>query len=507
MSLSRRRFLAGATLGSAAIALRPKNPAQRAVSRPRQPNLLFLCSDQHRHDVLPSSGNRSIRASALEALASRSFVFSHAYCPHPVCTPSRGSLLTGLYPHHHGSIDLNVPLSKKAKTIAEYLPKEYLAGYFGKWHLGDEITAQRGFQEWVSIEDLYREFYTVPEARKKGRSDYHHFLWQNGFTPDVTAPDGGAFFSQQFSAALSLQFTKASFLADEAERFLHRRQDGRPFVLFVSTLEPHPPNHGPFNDQYSLDSLPTGPSWGRPISGASRLHRLTGEFYAQHGFERHSLSNEWDLRRIRANYYGQVSLIDRAFGRILRALEESGQAQNTIIVYTSDHGEMLGDHGLMQKSVFYEQAVRVPLMIHVPWLSPQRIDFAGPINQIDVTPTLLDLLGCGDQAGLDGRSRAPELAHPPSWRPSDIVVEWHDFNVGSRPRDADCDGRSIVTADRWKLNFFRGDGPELYDLNSDPEELRNLAGEPAQRARIVRLGEAMRAWQEHYRDDMPLRPA
>ena len=140
--------------------------------------------------------------------------------------------------------------------------------------------------------------------------------------------------------------------------------------------------------------MATGPAFNVPVgSGASRLHRETYAAFRKKGYKNHPIDTDDDFRRLKANYYGLITMVDNAYGRILRALEASGQADNTIIVYTSDHGEMLGDHGLMQKGVFYEEAATVPLAIHVPWLSRDRVDFNGPFSQIDLVPTLLDLMG------------------------------------------------------------------------------------------------------------------
>lgn len=191
-------------------------------------------------------------------------------------------------------------------------------------------------------------------------------------------------------------------------------------------------------------------------------------------------------------------MVDRAFARVLQALEDSGQADNTLIVYTSDHGEMAGDHCLMQKSVFYDPATNIPLMVHVPWLSRTQTRFDGPVSLIDLVPTILDLIGAPVPAHLEGRSRAGALHEPKTWRREDIVVEWH----GDEHRDED--GRSLVAADGWKLNLYRGNTPELYDLNRDPGETRNHVRDAAQADRVKRMTDQLRDWQAQHRDTIPL---
>ncbi|MEZ5275086.1 MAG: sulfatase-like hydrolase/transferase [Opitutaceae bacterium] len=503
---TRREFLQKATLGTATLAAAARlsgqssEAARPAVSeRPVRPNLLFLWTDQHRGDAVPWAGDRVLNAPNLKALGERSFCFQRTYCTQPVCTPSRGSIMTGLLPHNHGSYTNNIRLDPAVRTIAEYLPDDTRTAYYGKWHLGDEAFAQHGFDEWKSIEDNYRQYYTDP-SKMTTPSDYHRFLVSRGFPPSEIDEDSNQpVFPRSMAAAMREKYTKVSFLANEGEQFIRSQKSGKPWILSVNTLEPHPPTYGPLNELHDPAAMATGPAFNQPPGpGASRLHRETYTAFRKKGYKNHPIDTDDDFRRLKANYYGLITMVDNAYGRILKALEESGQADNTIVVYTSDHGEMLGDHGLMQKSVFYEAAVTVPLAIHVPWLSRERIDFNGPFSQIDLVPTLLELMGQEVPDGLDGVSRAGCLADPSSWKDEDIVVEWND---GSDPT---ISGRSLVTADGWKLNLYNGDGPELYDLKADPGELTNLASEPAQKERLRRLSRKILTWQAGHGDKLEL---
>ncbi len=464
------------------------------MTPPRQPNVLLLWSDQHRADVMPSAGNSVVQAPHLAALARDSYVFSRAYCTSPLCTPSRGSILTGLWPHHHGAEGNNARLRPDARTFAERLPADYVTGYFGKWHLGDEIVPQHGFQQWRSIEDDYRKYYSNPADRAR-RSDYHRFLVAEGFPPDTPDSFGHEpVFSRTFAAALAEPFTKAAFLGRAAAEFLRERRDGQPFVLSVNTLEPHPPTYGPLNRLHDPRTIPTGPAFAQPVgAGASRHHRRRFEKLQHEGYKNHPIATPDDWRRLRANYYGLVTQVDNMVGEILAALEASGQADRTIVVYTSDHGDMLGDHGLAQKGVFYEEAVRVPLLLRVPWLGRGAIP--GPFSQVDLAPTLRALMGLDAPNIGDGTSRVGELEQP---QKRDIVVVWKD---GANPGE---DGRSLVTSDGWKLNLYRDDAPELYHLASDPAELQNLGAEAGQRDRIKALTQRLRDWQRMHDDPLPL---
>jgi arylsulfatase A-like enzyme len=502
MKQTRRKFLRSATLASAALGFRPAL-AQTAptvspkglAKPPRRPNLLLLWTDQHRGDTVPWAGNKAVKApNFFQPLGEKSFVFQRAYVTQPVCTPSRGSIMTGLWPHQHGCITNNIALRPEFRTIAEYLPPGYATGYYGKWHLGNENKPQHGFRDWRSIEDLYREYYKNPEDLKRF-SDYHNFLTARGFPPDQDDPAGGAVFSRTMAAAMPERYTKVAFLANEAEKFLRARRDGQPFVLSVNSLEPHPPTYGPLNELHAPGSVETGPAFAhRPGAHTPLVARRQYEKNRKDGYKNHPIDTPDDFRRLRANYYGLVSLVDNAFARIMRALEESGQADNTIVVYTSDHGDMAGDHCLMQKGNFYEGSTHVPLAIHVPWLSRQRVDFRTPVSLVDLAPTLLDLMGADFAGGPDGRSRADALRDPRRWRDENITVEWNN------PEFPAVDGRSRVTADGWKLNLYRDDAPELYDLNSDRGELKDLAGSAAQRERVKRLTDEIHEWQQATRD-------
>ncbi|HEY0863971.1 MAG TPA: sulfatase-like hydrolase/transferase [Lacunisphaera sp.] len=508
MNESRRNFLRTATMASAAVAMAKLNAqsaptiAPKGLAKPpKRPNILFLWTDQHRGDTVPWAGNTAVKApNFFQPFGEKSFVFQRTYVTQPVCTPSRGSLMTGLCPHNHGSINNNIKLRDDCRTIAEYLPSDYATAYYGKWHLGDENNAQHGFRDWRSIEDLYREFYTNP-AELARFSDYHNFLLSHGFPPDQNGEgkDKAAIFSRTFAAALPERYTKAAFLADEAEKFLHARRDGQPFILSVNTLEPHPPTYGPLNDHHAAGALPTGPAFAQPVvAGAKIVRRQYNRTNVTEGYKNHPIKTVDDWRRLRCNYYGLVSMVDNAFARIMRALEASGQADNTIVVYTSDHGDMCGDHRLMQKGNFYEGSVHVPLAIHVPWLSRQRVDFNTPISTVDVVPTLLDLAGIDISGAVDGRSRANALRNPKSWQAENITSEWNDVD------DPGYDGRSRISADGWKLNLYRDDVPELYHLRSDPGEMQNLAAKPEHRDRVRQLADELSAWQQQTKDKVQL---
>jgi arylsulfatase len=474
----------------------------------RRPNLLFILTDQQRYDSLACYGNSQIQTPHLNRLAGESFVFEHAYVTQPVCSPARASLMTGLYPHACGVTRCNVALPAELPTLAEWVPGEYACAHMGKWHLGDEIFCQHGFDRWVGIEDVYRRFYSSPE-RLGQLSDYHHFLAAAGFEPDAENL-GQKVYSRHMAASLEERYTKAAFLGQQAVQFLSEVGD-RPFVLVVSYLEPHPPHTGPFNDHYDPSGLPVGPAFCRkPAANTPLLNRVMAAYYSESEEYGIDLRSQAGWREVRARYWGNITLVDRSVGAILQSLEENGLADDTIVVLTSDHGELAGDHGILGKTVLYEEAIRVPLLLRVPAMGRQQRRIPGNFSQIDLLPTLLELLGEPLPDGLQGVSRASVLAGTESLAENHVYIQWNEQDGHPLPGEAEVNRemrtpwRSVIAPDRWKLNLSACDQCELYDLDSDPAELTNLYDDPRQQDRVQALTRSILRWQEAFGDAAPL---
>lgn len=479
-------------------------------------NILLIWTDEQRSDTMACYGNTVVDTPHLDRLAEQSVVFDRTYCCQPLCTPSRGCILTGTWPHRHGARGNHIALNREARTLAEMIDLRYHRAYYGKWHLGDEIVAQHGFEEWISIEDaIYRPYYSKP-AYLERYSDYHNFLYQNGFFPQEQTFDGGNSFSRAIAAAMPYRFTKAGFLADKASAFLKSHDDSRPFMLSVNFLEPHMPFFGPYNDRYCPDDVPTGPAFAIPPDERNAVRNRAFAAKYQQGYNGRPLKTEADWRRIRANYYGLVHQVDRAVGQIMQALEQSGLADNTVVVFTSDHGEMMGDHALLAKAVMYEPAIRVPLLIRAPGVTPHRV--TGPFSQIDLVPTLLELLDVPRPDHLQGRSRR-EVLFGEANLTDDVFVIWNDNTM--KPGDVDLPGvsrdilaavpdqqwRTVITADGWKLNRCATDPcNELFNLFDDPHELNNRFADPDCRELIETLTERIQAWQASVGDTVEISP-
>jgi len=290
-------------------------------------------------------------------------------------------------------------------------------------------------------------------------------------------------------------------------------------VAYVSYLEPHQPYDGPLNHLYSRNNLATGPQFFRmPSDNAALGNRAAADYYLNGGlmFNGMDMKDEAGWRELRARYWGNVTLVDQSVGIILNALEESGQADNTIVVFTSDHGEMAGDHGMRGKTVMYEESVRVPLLIRVPWLKRQIRKVSGAISHIDLVPTLLELMGESKPGHLQGESRVPVLQGQSTLEGTNVIIEWNESEhvdyshrainlpVEEINRVAGMPWRTLVGQDGWKLNLSPVDQCELYNLGADPHELKNLFDHPKQQDRIHDMVARLRAWKKQTKDAVPL---
>jgi arylsulfatase A-like enzyme len=459
-------------------------------------NVLLLWTDQQRWDSLAGYGNDWLPMPHLNALARDSTVFERAYCSSPVCTPSRGSVLTGLLPHAHGARINNLPLHAEVRCLPELLADGRATGYFGKWHLGDEIYPQHGFAEWQSSEDGYQEFFSAGRDQAD-RSHFHHHLVARGYRPDRRN-----LFERSWCMSLPERDSKPAFLASHAVDFVQRHRD-RPWLLSVNTLEPHHPLMGPCADLIDPDRVPTPPDFLQDPGPAAPLSiRAAHARWAHEGFEDFHLRTPASWRQLAAHYWSQCHHVDRQYGRILAALRDTGQYDDTLIVFCSDHGECLGSHGLFGKGVPYETSARVPLLVKLPGQREPRRE-ARPVSLVDVTPTVLDVLGATVPAGLHGRSLLP-LCRGGAAPPRDVVIHWHRDEPADPARlpaflnalgpaatvaaARNCSYRCLVTPSLEKFTLYETGEASVFDLKADPHELAD---------RVSILSAAQRAaWAE-----------
>lgn len=480
-----------------------------------RPNLLFILTDQQRRDSMKCYGNRWIQTPNLDALAQDSFVFENAYVTQPVCAPARASIMTGLYPQTTGVTRNGIALDDNIPTLPEMISDEYVTAHFGKWHLGNELEAQHGFDNWISIGGIDPTLQPT-ETHSGLDSSYTKFLRKMG----LRNPPSTNYEEWAAAAKLPEKLTPASFLGLEASQFINEHaisSNDRPFLLFVNFFEPHPPYTGPLNNLYSPDEIEVGPSFMKRPENGSLVNQLRSDYYMAGnlnplgviGGDFHDITTETGWRKLRAQYFANITLLDKSVGKIIDALHRSGLANETIVVFTSEHGEMAGDHGMLEKRSLYEEACRVPLLIRVPWLKNKNTVIGGNFSQVDLLPTLLDLLRETPQVNIDGVSREEIIKSGTDKLNTDVFLQWNgvgDRNLGSSSINQMIANswRSVVTRDRWKLNLSPDDNCELFDLNSDPYELTNLYKNRAYQDRIQKMSQKIRSWLTTVGDDISL---
>lgn len=483
-------------------------------------NLLFLYTDEQRFDTLAAYGNPHIHMPNLNRLASRSTVFERAYVTQPVCTPSRSSLLTGQYPHTNGCTANNIPLRPQTRCFPELLDDPaYQCAHIGKWHLGDEIYPQHGFPTWIASEDTYHAHYSPPHREFDDRSDYHHWLVGKGVTPTppaaASAPSHPALVNRFFRGqihALPEPLSRPAFLAEMTCRTL-QEFGSDPFVCFVNFLEPHMPFHSCRDGQYDPEDVILPPNFLHQLNrDTPQRARASAQSLHENGYDGDVLQTEREWRELIARYWGMCSLVDTHIGRILDCLEESGQAEDTLIVFTSDHGDMMGSHGLLAKTYLFEESVRVPMTVHVPGQTDSRL-IRNPVSQVDLVPTLLDLMGRPTPADCEGESLAACVLHGTEPE-GDVFLEWTDpgdamraAGLAQTPASKRGTGehvRTVVTTDGWKFNWSTTGVHELYNLTDDPCECENRIADPGCRPRIDDAMQRIRSWQERTGDVRPL---
>jgi arylsulfatase len=493
------RSIAGATLAAQSV---------RAGSRRLgdKPNLLFLLTDEQRADTMAGYGNNRFHVPNMNRLGAESIVFDRCYASQPVCSPSRSSIQCGQWPHTTGVQTNNLTLPPAAKTLPQILnDSSYRTGYYGKWHLGDELFAQHGYQDWLSVEDGYNKYFS-PGHDRNAISDYAKYLLEVGYKPDKKT------FSRIALAKLPFKDRKPNFIASQANEFILKNRD-QPWLLFCSFLEPHMPFYGPLNNLHSAQEAPVPPNYPGYPDHEPRFYGEIRATYQRYGYKSylslpgHDLKNRDSFERLNRNYAGLCSEVDNAFGRILWSLEVSGQMENTIIVHTSDHGEMMGAHGLIAKEVMYEEAARVPLIIRAPFRNrkPGRVNT--PVSNVDIVPTLLELMNAPIPESVQGQSLIPALNGEPLKR-NHAILEWNTVHGAKGaspvlPTDA-ASGRTIVSPDGWKLVLYQGDNCMLFNRERDPLEMHNLYYRPESAPIIKQLREQIVAWQKETGDDLEL---
>jgi arylsulfatase A-like enzyme len=436
-----------------------------------RPNILWICTDQQRYDTIGALGNPHIHTPNLDRLVREGVAFTHAFCQSPICTPSRASFLTGRYPGAiRASTNGNLHWADAAPLVTKLLADSgYDCGLAGKLHL----SGAQGRIE-PRPDDGYRVFHWSHGPRDLWPEGHAYADWLRAQGYDLAE-------MQQNPEAIPPALHQTSWCADRAIEFLSADRTV-PWLMSVNVFDPHPPFDPPdvYRSRYDADAMPDPLFRESDLAAQAALDDIDFQSTPRR-------PQDMDIRSIRAAYYAMIELIDTNVGRLLDALAATGQRENTLVIFMSDHGETLGDHGLLQKGCrFYEGLVRVPLIFSQPGVLPQGVIHDALVELTDLAPTLLDLAGGPDVPNMDGRSLLPLLRGEQTTHRDSVRTEYYrTLNPADFPGFHGSYATMIRTA-RHKLVVYHGHAlGELFDLELDPGEFTNLWADPAYSA--VRL--------------------
>jgi len=459
---------------------------------PDKPNIIYILSDQHRSDAMGCAGNKVIQTPSLDQLAANGVRFTRAHCQSPVCQPARASIITGLYTQQHGISRNDKEFDPAWPTMMKQLQKAgYTTALFGKTHFHhprSQATAD-GIWDMRQKEDFVRSFgydYVMEEfdryvhAFDQVRTHYTEYLKGKGVYEPYRDQIRSIFrltphHWDGVTSVLSHEDELSSFIADRAVDWLKSAQCQQPFFLSLNFVAPHVPlmDAPIWADYYKDAQIELGPNVPPEIP-----NQVWGEYMKslQQHSNSHLLTDEYVLNGAR-HYYGSISLFDQKIGEVLSLLDALDLAGNTWIVYSADHGEMLGDHNLMAKMSFYKPCVVVPAIIKPPAPMAGRVE-NGIVEAIDLTATILDIAGAEPMPGSDAISLLSCLGGQGKTRDaafsaiSGMGGRYYFFSVHT--------GRFRYTMER-----NTGTPCELFDLVEDPLEMRNLVNDPGY-ARVVK---------------------
>ena len=441
-----------------------------------RPNVLWICTDQQRYDSLGCYANPWVRTPNLDRLAENGVLFERAFCQAPVCTPSRASFLTGRYPRTARCRQNGQPIPQDEVLVTRLFSEAgYVCGLAGKLHLSPcQPVACHGTER--RINDGYDEFHWSHHPHPDWPTDeYNHWLRERGVQYN-TPPYRG---SRYVEAGMPAELHHSTWCAEKAISFFTEcARFGVPWLFSVNFYDPHhvfdPPVE--YLERYldRLDEIPLPPY-------------TEGELDNKPYFQHHPIEVKYhyhemtprDHRLVRAAYWAMIDLIDAQVGRMLEALEATGQLENTLVIFMSDHGEMLGDHSIYLKGpYFYEPAVRVPLIMALPPTVPGGRRSQALVELLDLPQTLLDAAGLPHYPGMQGRSLWPLLVGQAGLEQhrEDVYCEYYK---ALKCHENPAAYATMVRTERHKLVRVHGlDQGELYDLAEDPGEVTNLWHDP-----------------------------
>ncbi len=447
----------------------------------RPPNILWICTDQQRADTIAALGNPHIRTPYIDRLVGEGVSFLSAYAQSPVCTPSRAAMLTGRYPRTTRCRQNGQQIPRCERLVTRLLADAgYDCGLAGKLHLS---SCANGRVE-QRIDDGYRVFHWSHHPQPDWPENaYTQWLQRQGVRWEelYDGPSTG-----YVKHGVPAQYHQTTWCAEMAIAFIREHAGSRqPWLFSVNCFDPHHPFDPPpeYLERYDPSAMPLPKRRPGELERKPVYQRLDAEWAHNNPGEFHcGAMTDDDRRQVTAAYYAMIELIDDQVGRMLAALEETGQLENTVVIFMSDHGELLGDHGLYFKGPhFYDVSIRVPLIVRSPGgLRGVRRDAL--VELIDLAPTLLELAGLPPHPGMQGRSLRRLLidADAPDTLREDVYCEY--YNAWTHPRAY----ATMLRTREHKVVVYHSlsgddiDG-ELYDLRSDPDEFENLWNDPQHR--------------------------
>ena len=470
----------------------------------KKPNILFIMADQFRADYMGCAGHPTIKTPHLDRLAAQGVRFTEAFVQAPVCGGSRMSFYSGRYAFSHGAYYNNYPLRIDEKTMGDYLrPEGYRVALVGKTHMRPDLetyerlgldpeSADGVLMRQCGFEPVERDDGLHPDQIVNPNLAYNRYLREQGYAGEnpwheyANSAEGendellsGWFLrNAHLPARVKEEHSETAYMTDRAMDFI-RETPGQPWCLHLSYIKPHWPYMAPapYHDMYRPeDILEANRSEDEkadcnPVLAAFMKHEESVNF-----------SREEVRRRVIPTYMGLISQLDHHLGRLRAFLEEIGQADNTIIIYTSDHGDYLGDHWLGEKDLFHDEVMRVPLIVYDPRTQADGTrgeSISDFVEAIDLAPTFLEWSGGEAQPHrLEGASFVSLLrgTKPADWRKAVYADSCFalrharpDLNLGTDEARA-----FMIRTDRWKYMRFEKHPPVLYDLQADPKELKDL---------------------------------
>jgi arylsulfatase A-like enzyme len=467
-------------------------------------NILFIMCDQLRADYLGCTGHPSIRTPNIDALAARGVNFTNTFCQAPVCGPSRMSFYTGRYMTSHGSTYNGVPLNIGEKTLGDYLrPLGVRTGLIGKTHMTPDndglkrlgvdpasddgvLASQCGFEPWERDDGLHPDQVADPNL------PYNQYLRRHGYDGDnpwhsvansAEGPDGDILSGWQMRnnhlpARVAREHSETAYMTDRAMAQIAELGD-QPWCMHLSYIKPHWPYMAPapYHNMYGANTvLPAN----RDIREKQNPHPVIDAFMGHE--ESINFSEEECRERVIPAYMGLISEIDDHIGRLVEFLETEGRMDDTLIVFTSDHGDYLGDHWLGEKEMFHEESLRIPMIIVDPDSAADRTRGNRDnrlVEAIDLVPTFVEAAGGGNLPHvLEGRSLLPLLrgGGPEIWR--DAVFSEADYAFRGARKSLnlapDQTRAYMIRTNKWKYISYDGFRSQLFDLENDPNELTDV---------------------------------